>query len=79
MKVFYPNHQEPTPEELQELENFRNIIELATADGVLTKGERETIAAAMYANKKVTVKELTIIRTLIQEKVATGEIKLDYS
>ncbi|NEO32306.1 MAG: hypothetical protein F6K36_18110 [Symploca sp. SIO3C6] len=79
MKVFYPNHKELTPEELQELEKFRTIIERATADGVITRGERETITAAMYADNKVTVQELAMIRTLIQEKVATGEIKLDYS
>ena len=79
MEVSYPSSQEPTPEELKELEKLRAIIERSTADGVLTKGERETISAAIYADKKVTRQEMEILRTLIQEKVATGEIKLDYS
>ncbi|BAU65693.1 hypothetical protein STA3757_30820 [Stanieria sp. NIES-3757] len=79
MKSERLNQRELTPEEKQELEKLRAMIESATADGVLTKYERDRISAAMRADGKVTVEELELVRTLMQEKAATGEIKLDYS
>jgi uncharacterized membrane protein YebE (DUF533 family) len=78
MEVSRPDQRELTVEEQQELEKLRKIIEKATVDGVITKGERDRIAAAMQTDGKVTCQELDLVRTLIQEKVATGELALDY-
>jgi uncharacterized membrane protein YebE (DUF533 family) len=79
MKIERLNQTELTPEEKQELEKLRTMIEKATADGVLTRYERDRISAAMRADGKVTVEELELARTLMQEKVAKGELQLDYS
>jgi hypothetical protein len=49
------------------------------ADGILTRYERDRISAAMRADGKVTVEELELARTLMQEKAAKGELRLDYS
>lgn len=79
MEISHPNHQELTAEEQQELEKLRKVIEQASADGIITQGERDRIASAMRSDGKVTYAELTLVRTLIQEKVAQGELALDYS
>jgi uncharacterized membrane protein YebE (DUF533 family) len=68
-----------TVEEQKELDKLKKIIEQAAADGVITKAERDRISAAMRADGKVTYAELMLVRTLIQEKVAKGELSLDYS
>lgn len=79
MKIERLNQTELTPEEKQELEKLRTMIENATADGILTRYERDRISAAMRADGKVTVEELELARTLMQEKAARGELRLDYS
>ena len=79
MKSERPNPRELNAEEQQELEKLRAIIESAIADGILTRYERDRISAAMRADGKVTVEELELARTLMQEKAAKGELRLDYS
>ncbi len=78
MEISYPNQGELTVEEQQELDKLRKIIEQISADGVITKGERDKISAAVRADGKVTREELTLIRTLLQEKVAEGKLTLEY-
>jgi uncharacterized membrane protein YebE (DUF533 family) len=73
------NQRELTPEEQQELEKLRTIIENAVADGILNRYERDRISAAMRTDGKVTFEELEMVRTLMQEKAAKGELQLDYS
>jgi uncharacterized membrane protein YebE (DUF533 family) len=79
MKIERPNQKELTPEEKQELEKLRAMIERATADGIITRFERDWITSAMHKDGKVTVEELKLARTLIDEKVANGELRRDYS
>lgn len=79
MEISHPDQRDLTVEEQRELDKLRKIIEQAAADGVITKGERDRIATAMRADGKVTHAELMLVRTLIQEKVAKGELALDYS
>ncbi len=78
MEISHPSRSELTPEEQQELEKLRKVIEQASVDGIITRGERDRIAATMRADGKVTPEELGLVRTLIQEKVAKGELHLDY-
>lgn len=78
MEMTRPDQPELTAEEQQELEKLRKIIEKASADGVITKGERDRVAVAMRSDGKVTCEELNLVRTLIHEKVAKGELVLDY-
>jgi hypothetical protein len=65
MKISHPQDREPTPEELQELEKLKAIIERATEDGKLMGEEFETIKNAIRADQKVTVEELQLVRNLI--------------
>ncbi len=78
MEISHPHRRELTPEEQKELEKLRKVIERATADGVITRGERDQIAAAIRTDGKVTFEELALIRTLVHEKVASGELVLGY-
>jgi uncharacterized membrane protein YebE (DUF533 family) len=71
--------RELNPGEQQELDNLRQIIEQAIADGVLTATERDAITAAMRADGKVTFEELALVRQLVSDKVAAGELKLEGS
>ncbi len=78
MKLVRDDNQEITPEEQKELDRLRAVIEQATADGIITKGERDRISAAMRADGKVTREELELVRTLVTEKVKAGQLTLDY-
>ncbi len=78
MNIERPNAPQPSPDELQNLDKLKAIIERAIADGVLTRDERDSISAALYADRKVTPQELDLVRTLIREKITSGELTLDY-
>ena len=75
MEISTPKGQKPTSEELKELEKLKGIIEEAIADGKLTEPEFARIKAAMRADKKVTVEELELVRTLIYDKIKSGELE----
>jgi uncharacterized membrane protein YebE (DUF533 family) len=68
---------ELSAEEQQELDNLRQIVERAIADGVLTQDERDAITAAMRADGKVTYEELALVRQMVSDKVAAGELKTE--
>ena len=70
--------EELTPAEQQELENLNAIIQKAIADGVLTEAERNEITAAMKADGQITFEELDMVRQLVSDKVASGELKTDH-
>ncbi|MGB3308167.1 MAG: hypothetical protein WBG32_12775 [Nodosilinea sp.] len=67
--------KELSAEEQQELDTLRQTIEQAIADGVLTQAERDAITATMRADGKVTYEELELVRQLVSDKVAAGELK----
>ena len=75
MEISRPKDKEPTPEELQELEKLKAIIERATEDGKLTGVEFETVKDAIRADNKVCFEELQLVRKLIDEKIASGELE----
>lgn len=79
MEIERPNQRALTPEEQKELDHLRTVIEQAIADGVISRSERDRIASVMRTDGKVTFEELTLVRTLIHEKAARGELVLDYS
>ncbi|MGJ3245090.1 MAG: hypothetical protein ACFE0I_03330 [Elainellaceae cyanobacterium] len=79
MEVERPGTGQLSLDELRELDKLRVVIEQASADGVISKSERETISAIIYRDKKVSPQELDLVRQLINQKVASGELTLDYS
>lgn len=78
MKVHHYYHQEISPTETQELEKLKTLIKRVIADGILTNEEMQSIKAAIIADKKVTVEELTLIRNMIDDKIASGELQKDW-
>ncbi|MGB5636880.1 MAG: hypothetical protein WBM44_05385 [Waterburya sp.] len=75
MEISRPQDQEFTPEELQELEKLQTIIKQATEDGKLEGLEFARIKDAIRSDKKVTVEELQLVRKLIDDKIASGELE----
>ncbi|MFH7244067.1 MAG: hypothetical protein ACHWZW_14600 [Spirulina sp.] len=69
--------QHLSAEEQQELEKLRQVIEKAIEDGVVTAEERQQIMAAMRADGQVTYEELALIRQMVCDKVAAGELQAE--
>ncbi|HIK45287.1 MAG TPA: hypothetical protein IGR64_10425 [Leptolyngbyaceae cyanobacterium M65_K2018_010] len=69
--------RELSAEEQQELSNLRQTIEQAIADGVLTEAERQQITAAMRADGQITYEELELVRQLVCQKVASGDLQAE--
>jgi hypothetical protein len=75
MKVERPNAPELTPEEKQELERLKRIIEGAIADGIITNSEYENIrTSALEKNPshELLYQALELYRQLVTEKVNAG-------
>lgn len=79
MEISYPNMKDLSPEEQNNLERLKSVIEKSVADGVLTIQEFEQIAAVMRKNHHITPQELQLVRTLIREKINRGELIVDFS
>lgn len=79
MEIERPGTGQLSPDELRALEKLKTVIDQASLDGVISKSERENISAIIYRDKKVSPQELDLVRQLINQKVASGELTLDYS
>ncbi len=79
MLIERPNHKELTPNELQKLEQLRNMIDQAIADGKISKYEMERIEHTIHDDGKVSIEEMTLMRQLIRDKVDHGFLSYDYS
>ncbi|MBW4581477.1 MAG: TerB family tellurite resistance protein [Tildeniella nuda ZEHNDER 1965/U140] len=66
-------------DDARHLEKLKSTIERAIADGKLTAQEMQTIKAIIWSNGKVSPEELDLVRELIHEKVANGEIVYDWT
>jgi uncharacterized membrane protein YebE (DUF533 family) len=78
MKVSHPNAKNPSPEELKNMEKLKALIELAIADGKLSKSEMECIKIKISADGKVTFEELELCRELIWDKIQKGELEYQW-
>lgn len=75
MKVDRPNAKELTPEEAQELERLKQILETAIADGVISAAEREQIREVVLGHNPgpdLLYEKLLLLRRLVTEKVNEG-------
>jgi len=78
MLVDRPKLHELTPEEVQELNHLRTLIESAVADGVVTKQEAENIKAKVLHSKpsyELLSQELALYRELVTNKISAGLLK----
>jgi hypothetical protein len=76
MKIERPNAADLSPEELAHLDQLRQLVQNALADGKLSKAEMQSIQALMQADSQVTVAELTTVRETIRQVL--GDAALEY-
>lgn len=74
MEISRPQAPDPTPEELEDLEKLKAVIDRAVADGKITQGELAQIRRAVTHDGKITPQEVELYRTLIIEKINKGEL-----
>ncbi len=75
MKVEFPDARPLTPEEQDEYNRLKTIIERAIADKVVTEAEVETIRATALRNKpspELLYQQLRLYRELVTDKVNQG-------
>lgn len=78
MEISRPNAQELTPQELQDLEKLKAVIERAVADGRISPDEIKSIKATMWSDHKITPQELDLMRTLVTQKIESDELELTW-
>lgn len=66
---------QPTIDDLQDLEKLRAVIDRAVADGKISPAEMQSIKAAAWADGKFTAAEAELYATLVLEKIRTGELQ----
>jgi uncharacterized membrane protein YebE (DUF533 family) len=78
----FPSNQSqprvPTPEELQDLEKLKVLIEKAIADGKLSQQEMSAIKSQAWADGKITPEELELYTASILEKIRSGELEWEF-
>jgi uncharacterized membrane protein YebE (DUF533 family) len=78
MKVSRPNSKPLSPEELKDLDRLKSLIERATADGLVSKDEMDTIKTFMRSDGKVTPQELDLCQKFIWSKIESGELEYEW-
>ena len=79
MGTEYFNESAHPLEDAKHLEKLKSTIERAIADGKLTAQEMQAIKGIIWSNGKVSAEELDLVRELIHEKVASGEVVYDWT
>ena len=78
MDIQHPNHPSLSPEEQQHLDQLKQVIEQAAQDGKLTQAEVEQIRAVVWSDGVVSPEELELVTKLVKEKVASGDLLIDW-
>lgn len=78
MKVSRPNSQPLSPAELTDLDKLKRLIEKATADGLVSEDEMDSITTFMESDGKVTPEELDLCQKLIWSKIQSGELEYEW-
>jgi division protein CdvB (Snf7/Vps24/ESCRT-III family) len=78
MKMERPNTKPLSPEELQDLEKLRSMLEQAIKDGYVSTNEINAVNAKMDADGKVTFEEISLIQKLVWDKIQSGEIQYSW-
>jgi len=55
------------------------VIDRAIADGRISKYEMEQIDRSIYADGKVLVEEITMVRQLVKDKINDGSLVYDWN
>jgi len=75
MEISRPTASEPSPEDLENLDKLKAVIERAIADGKLTETEKQQIRTVAWSNGKITPQELELVRSMILDKLHSGELQ----
>lgn len=78
MEIERPNKTPLTKDDLQHLEKLEALLEKAIADHIVTSDELDAIKVQIAANGKVMIEELDLVRKFIREKIASGELLIDF-
>lgn len=78
MHIERPHAAPSTPKETQQLERLETVIKNAVADGKISRKELDDIRAVTFANKTVTMAELTLYKNLVLDKIESGELQYDW-
>lgn len=78
MKVEYPQEQHLTPDETAHLEQLRQMVRQALADGKLSADNLQDIRNFIRADHKVTPQELRTMRTTIREVLGEAVLEFDW-
>ena len=78
MEVDQHSTKSPSLAELKDLEKLKTTIEQATADGLLTEVEIQTIKAVIRKDGKITPQELDLVQQLIYKKLQNGELEMSW-
>lgn len=70
-----PKSNPPTPEELNDLETLKAIIDRAVADGKITDEELAAMKTQAWADGKITPEELELFTSLVMDKIRQGELE----
>lgn len=82
MEISRPGAKPPSPEELQELETLKKMVERAMADGILSQAEMADLKAFITGNAAEKApeqiwREIQLYRNLVAEKVKSGELRTE--
>jgi GAF domain-containing protein len=78
MKVERPNSPDLTPEDLAHLEELRELVSHAIANGRLSQDEMQDIQSLIHADHKVTYEELRIVNQTIREFLGDAVLEYDW-
>ncbi|WP_088892438.1 hypothetical protein [Leptolyngbya ohadii] len=78
MEIERPNSSPLTEDDLQHLEKLEALLGKSIADGVITRQELNAIKVQIAANGKVMIEELDLVRKFIREKIANGELAINF-
>jgi hypothetical protein len=78
MQVSHPNTPDPTPEELQHLEELKAIVIQSLQTGKLSKDRILQIERLIFAGGKVTYQELEVVRLTIQEQLGAANLEYEW-
>ena len=78
MQIERPNKAPLTEADLQHLESLQTLLQKSVADGIVTRDELDAIKVQIFADGKVIIEELDLVREFVREKVAKGELVVDF-
>jgi len=79
MLVEHPNQHELTDDDLLSLKHLQSVINVATADGRISKYDLELINRTIQADGKVLVEEVHMVRQLVHDKLDNGLLSYDWN